>query len=177
MRNWKDLSYLEKGNESQILYFQILNNHRIIEILKEYDPVVAGTIPLEIDIHSSDLDIICNVRDFEQFKSVLIKEFGSCSCFSIKQKQLHGIDSLICRFYVVEKLIEIVGQNVPVEDQIAYRHMLIECEILDYFGQDFKNKIIELKKSGLKTEAAFASLLEIKGDPYQMLLNYKLKKS
>ena len=48
--------------------------------------------------------------------------------------------------------------------------MLIEYRILNLLGLDFKNKIIQLKRSRLKTEQAFAELLNIKGNPYDKLL-------
>ena len=51
--------------------------------------------------------------------------------------------------------------------------MIIEAEILEEKGEDFRQKIIELKKSGIKTEPAFAQLLNLKGDPYEALINFK----
>lgn len=52
--------------------------------------------------------------------------------------------------------------------------MLIEATILNKYGEDFRRKIIELKESGVKTEPAFAQLLELKGNPYEGLLNFKI---
>lgn len=42
--------------------------------------------------------------------------------------------------------------------------------ILNLLGLDFKNKVIQLKRSGLKTEPAFAELLNIKCNPCDKLL-------
>jgi hypothetical protein len=50
--------------------------------------------------------------------------------------------------------------------------MITEFRILQLRGEEFRHDIIALKKSGLKTEPAFASLLGLSGDPYEALLNY-----
>jgi len=144
-------------------------------LLENFDPILVGTIPLSIDIEESDLDIVCHSPDFDCFTAILKSSFAHYDGFTIKQKLLHNTESLICRFNIENKLVEIVGQSVPSELQVAYRHMLIEYEILKHYGGDFKNSIIELKKSGMKTEPAFAKLLGLKGDPYQALLDYKLR--
>lgn len=62
------------------------------------------------------------------------------------------------------------GQNQPVREQYGYLHLVKEAEILTIMGNDFRNDIIELKCSGLKTEPAFAKLLKLQGDPYTALL-------
>ena len=66
--------------------------------------------------------------------------------------------------------IEFFGQNTPVQQQHAYKHMLIEHKILQKMGPEFKAAIIKLKKEGLKTEPAFAKLLGLTGNPYTALL-------
>jgi hypothetical protein len=48
--------------------------------------------------------------------------------------------------------------------------MIIESRILKEKGIDFKEKIIKLKSSGIKTEPAFAKLLGLNGNPYVELL-------
>ncbi len=52
--------------------------------------------------------------------------------------------------------------------------MLIDAKLLKKFDASFKNKIIELKKNGYKTEPAFAKVLELKGNPYLALLEYEV---
>lgn len=48
--------------------------------------------------------------------------------------------------------------------------MVAEWKILAEKGDSFKQKILELKRSGIKTEPAFAQMLGLKGDPYQAVL-------
>lgn len=48
--------------------------------------------------------------------------------------------------------------------------MIIEKKILDLVGRDVKEEIKKLKRSGRKTEPAFAKYLKLKGDPFEELL-------
>jgi GTP-dependent phosphoenolpyruvate carboxykinase len=48
--------------------------------------------------------------------------------------------------------------------------MVVEYKLLKRLGEPARETIIELKKSGYKTEPAFAKLLHIPGDPYEELL-------
>ena len=171
--NWKNPDYLKTGSASQQMYFEIIRRSRVFISLDKFSPVLVGTIPLNIDVPGSDIDIICYSGNFEEFINELKKCFSLFEQFTIRQKKLHEIPSVICRFMFSGKMIEIVGQNVPVEEQIAYSHMVNEHQILECFGEEFKKKIIELKLAGIKTEPAFALLLALEGDPYLALLNYR----
>lgn len=171
--NWKNPDYLKTGSASQQMYFEIIRRSRVFISLNKYSPVLVGTIPLNIDVPGSDIDIICYVRNFEEFLNELKRSYSLFEKFTIRQKKLHDIPSLICRFMFSGKMIEIVGQDVPVEEQIAYRHMLNEYQILECFGEEFKKKIIELRLAGMKTEPAFAHLLGLEGDSYLAILNYR----
>jgi hypothetical protein len=71
-------------------------------------------------------------------------------------------------------LFEVFGQNIPTENQNAYRHMTIENRILKEKGSKFKQRVKELKSNGMKTEPTFAKLLGLDGNPYVELL--KLEK-
>ncbi len=81
----------------------------------------------------------------------------------------------MCSFNVGEFEVEIFGQNIPSKQQNAYLHLLVEHQILQQQGEDFRRNIIALKKIGYKTEPAFAKLLELKGNPYQALLELYLQ--
>ena len=48
--------------------------------------------------------------------------------------------------------------------------MMVEYQLLKEKGEGFKQQIIDLKKSGFKTEPAFAIALGLTGDPYEALL-------
>jgi hypothetical protein len=94
------------------------------------------------------------------------------SGFCLKSKLLNGIQSTLCRFTFQNFKFEIIGQPVPVKQQVAFRHMIHEYRILQNRDENFKARIIELKRQGLKTEPAFAHLLELTGNPYNVLLTF-----
>ena len=153
----------------------MLSDLRLFSILQEYDPILTGTIPIEINIPGSDLDIICHCKNHDDFKSLIRKEFSHMHSFLIETKIINKVNTTIARFTKGGFGIEIFGQNIPSKEQAAYRHMIIEYEILNKMGKEFKSQIIELKNSGIKTEPAFAQLLNLNGDPYEVLLNHQLK--
>jgi hypothetical protein len=111
------------------------------------------------------------------FRHVLTTEFGQYENFILEQKSVNQVETIICSFAIGNFKLEIFGQNRPTRAQESYKHLLIECEILKAFGENFRKQIIALKKSGYKTEPAFAHLLQLKGDPYEALLHYKIPKA
>lgn len=66
--------------------------------------------------------------------------------------------------------IEFFGQNKPTTEQNGYLHMIIEDRMLSLYGKKFKEQIIQLKSTGMKTEPAFAKILRLEGDPYLRIL-------
>jgi len=70
---------------------------------------------------------------------------------------------------------ECFGQPVPVERQYAYRHMLAEHDLLVRYPK-MRNEVIRLKEQGIKTEPAFARLLQLDGDPYEALLGLERRR-
>ena len=149
---------------------------RIFEKLNAFGPVLTGTIPIEIDLPDSDLDIICQCEIHEEFSETLFNHYSNEKDFEIETKQVNNIPTTIARFPTESFKIEIFGQNIPAKKQHAYRHMIIEHQILEKMGEAFKLKIIELKRQGMKTEPAFAKLLGLHGDPYKELLIIDIKK-
>lgn len=166
------INYLESGNKKQQAAYKTLQTNAVPDRLKAYEPILVGTIPIEIDIDSSDLDIICYWKDKTEFIEKLKSEFSKEKGFSLQQQTAHGNGSIVCSFFIEDFEIEIFGQNIPTKEQNAYRHMITEYRILQEKGETFRKEIIELKEQGLKTEPAFAKLLEIDDDPYLGLLKY-----
>ncbi|MBE7175413.1 MAG: DUF4269 domain-containing protein [Mucilaginibacter polytrichastri] len=167
-----DLSELKTGTPRQKAAYVALTGNRIMEKLAPWTPVLAGTIPLNIDREESDLDILCCADDLPDFREHIGKVFGHHAGFSVFERTAQNEPAVVARFICDGFPVELFAQRIPVSRQYAFRHLLIERELLKIHGEDFRRHITALKKSGLKTEAAFAQLLGITGDPYEQLLVY-----
>jgi hypothetical protein len=165
---WRDISYLSNGNERQRAAYRVLGRLRVLSILCDHTPVLVGTIPLDIDIEGSDLDIVCQVCDLSAFQHLVVAAFGQQEGFRIKRKLMRGVPSVVANF-VDEFPIEVFGQPRPVTEQNAYRHMLVEARLLAIGGEPARREIRSLKRAGLKTEPAFARYFCLEGDPYSVL--------
>lgn len=174
MINFKDISYLQNGNPKQQAVFTLLTHHQILENLAKFEPVLVGTIPINIDIVSSDLDILCHWKNKTDFIEKVKQQFGKENHFAIREELINNQESVIANFFINTFEIEIFGQNIPTELQNGYRHMLIEHQILNSKGENFRMEVIRLKEKGLKTEPAFGLLLGLKGNIYEELLDYKI---
>ncbi|KAF2518715.1 DUF4269 domain-containing protein [Flavobacterium salilacus subsp. salilacus] len=178
MHKLDSINYLSSGNTIQKETYRILTDNNIMQYLYDFNPILVGTIPLEIDIDGSDLDIICYWQDKQLFIDVINQCFSEYKDYTLREVKINGYPTVIANFFIENFEIEIFGQNIPVVQQYGYRHMIIEYNILLQKGNEFKNRIIELKKQGYKTEPAFALLLGIKGnDPYKSLLDYEVHKN
>lgn len=170
MIDFTRIDYLKSGNERQKKAFEVLTKYKIFKVLEFYSPILTGTVPIEIDIDESDLDIICEVKDKAEFEKYLNKIFSKFDLdLKIETTRINEIESTICNFEVDGIPIEIFAQNKPTTQQNAYLHMIAEYKILQEKGEDFKHKIIELKKNGIKTEPAFGILLNLE-NPYEDLI-------
>jgi hypothetical protein len=172
--DFKNIKHLQKGTPRQKAAYQLLSKYQIMEKLKNYDPILVGTIPINIDIAGSDLDIICCMKDAKAFEERITQLFGQEKNFAIWLNEYVEPNAIVSSFFIDDFEIEIFGQNKATNDQNAYRHMLIEHHYLQTKGEEFRKEIIQLKENGLKTEPAFAKALSIDGDPYEALL--KLEK-
>ncbi|KQB40365.1 DUF4269 domain-containing protein [Flavobacterium aquidurense] len=174
MTDFTNINYLKNGNQKQIQAFDVLTQNKILFNLSQFDPIFVGTIPINIDIENSDLDIICYWKNKTYFIEKLNSLFGKENEFTIRETLIDDKESIIVNFKINGFEIEIFGQNIPTKDQNGYKHMLIEYEILQSKGDFFRLEIIKLKQNGYKTEPAFAFLLGLKGNPYLELLEYKI---
>lgn len=170
MIDFTTLDYLKCGNEKQRRAYEILSGYGIFEKLKKYTPLLAGTIPIEIDTEESDLDIICDVKNKEEFKKLLSAVFSEFN-INIETLAVNGKEVIVGNFMADGLPIEIFGQDTPSAEQNAYCHMMAEYRILQEKGASFRHKIIALKEQGIKTEPAFGMLLGLE-NPYEDLLKF-----
>lgn len=172
MVNFFNLSYLAAGSAIQKKGLAAIQHLRVMEILRDHDPVLAGTLPLDLFVDGSDLDVLCFANDLIAFEKKTRVNFGGFPCFNVRSKTMGSIPSVMARFLFEDFWFEIFAQPVPTREQIAYRHLIHEHAILEERGEEFRERVIELKKSGIKTEPAFAQLLQLDGNPYQAILGY-----
>jgi hypothetical protein len=174
MVDFSNIEYLKFGNKKQILAYDILTRNTILLHIAEFEPVLVGTIPINIDIENSDLDIICYWKNKTDFKTKIQSVFGNEREFKIRETQIDNQETVVANFKIDPFEIEIFGQIIPTKNQNGYRHMIIENQILASKDENFLLEIIKLKQKGYKTEPAFGLLLGLKNDPYLELLNYKI---
>lgn len=171
MTNWNDITYLKKGNQRQRQAYTALHSLGLFERLAGYSPFLAGTIPLEIDVYTSDLDILCQADDLPAFAAEVTRLFGSRRGFQVQTRQIRGTETVLARFEHAGFPIEIFAQPVAVERQNGYRHLLVERRLLALGGEELREAIHRLKQEGVGTEPAFADYLGLPGDPYQAVLD------
>lgn len=174
MIDFTNISYLKTGNQKQQSAFEILTKHKVFENLAEFDPILVGTIPINIDVANSDLDIICCWKNKSDFIAKTKQLFEKESHFTIREDVINDRESVVANFYISSFEVEIFGQNMPTQDQNGYKHMLIEDQILKSKGENFRLEVIKLKENGIKTEPAFGLLLGLKGNVYEELLEFKI---
>jgi len=175
MQNYRNIQYLKSGTPVQQSAYQAITELGILEILEAYDPILVGTIPIAIDIPRSDLDIICQVYNFDEFCKLIHTHFGACTDYNLRKKSGQNGLILVVNFEFMGFVFEIYATSAQTESLNGYRHMIIESRIIDLLGDTFRKEVITLKLKGMKTEPAFAKLLHLIGDPYEALLSLEKK--
>ncbi len=135
-------------------------------------PALAGSLPLDLALESSDLDIITYASDLKIFGAILRREFGSLDGFQSARGIVLGVATLITKFHFQDEDYEIFTQSTLVPQQNAVIHLLVEERILSLGGAGFRDKIWTARRSGLKTEPAFGRVLGLE-EPYRELLQFE----
>jgi hypothetical protein len=156
---------MKTGNKRQQNAYSAIMEINIFNELNTYDPVLCGTLPIGIDVEGSDLDIIMEVQEFDLFSGLLQTLYGNTDNFKIKRTTIRGKEVVKANFIFNNFEFELFGQTQPVHMQNAYIHMIIEHKLMQKIPH-LKEKVINLKKQGYKTEPAFCKVLGITGDPY-----------
>lgn len=142
----------------------------VMKLLAAFDPHIAGTPPLSVDLPASDIDILCHAPNPLDFTIALWSSFSTSEEFRIHQ-WLGQDRAVIASFSTHGWRFEIFGQDRPVAEQAGWRHFVIERRLLQLGGSAFRKEVLRMRRQGLKTEPAFARLLGLKGDPYRALLD------
>lgn len=143
---------------------------RVLEILKAYRPVVAGTFPLGLEIAGSDLDILLTSSNLLALEKIIQTSFQGLEKFESYFTAKSGLETLIARFSFGDVPFELFAQSIESLQQDAYKHFQVEERLLKLGDQSLRKTVGLLRDQGLKTEPAFAKALNLSGDPYAELL-------
>ncbi len=153
------------------LVFSSIQKLGVLNTLSPFNPLIVGTLPLDIHTPSSDVDIIFSHTDLSQLKEILVKNYSHLDKFSIDFKPDKTPNYILANFQFNNTLFELYGSTTPTLEQRAFKHFNLQERLLKIGCTKFKQQIKTLRKKGFKTEPAFASAMNIKGDPYENLLD------
>lgn len=170
VRATTDLERLRTGAPRQRRAHAVLQSLAIFERLREFQPALAGTLPLPIHTEASDLDVLCEVHAPAAFVAACAA-YAMQPGFTTEQVPVRGVPSTIVRFDAEEFAVELFGQPQPVALQHGWRHLQVEARVLALASAAAVATIARWKREGLKTEPAFARWLQLPGDdPYLAVL-------
>ncbi|WP_010542787.1 DUF4269 domain-containing protein [Sphingomonas elodea] len=150
-------------------YTEALADSGVLIRLTAFDPHVAGTPPLALDLPDSDIDILCHAPDPRAFAGAVWAAYRDLPGFAMWQWQ--GRDRpVVARFHCSGWLFELFGQARPVAEQVGWRHFVLERRLLALGGEPLRAAVMTRRLAGAKTEPAFAQVLGLAGDPYAALL-------
>lgn len=132
-------------------------------------PALAGSIPLDLALDESDLDIITYSSDLKNYAAQLYREFGELDGFQSSRGIVLGVATLITKFRFHSENYEVFTQSVLVPEQSAVVHLMVEERLLRLGGSKFREKVWAARQSGVKTEPAFGAVLGLE-EPYRELL-------
>lgn len=141
----------------------------LLDELREFDPRVVGTLPLGLSTRTSDIDVVCHVRDAAAFAEAVWRRYRCCDGFAIYQ-WCSSRRPVIVRFEWDGWPFELFGDPRPVDQQEGWLHFEVERRLLALDDGPLRKAVAGLRARGMKTEPAFAAVLGIAGDPYVGLL-------
>jgi predicted metalloenzyme YecM len=147
-----------------------IKDSKVLEVFGKFDPLIAGTFPLGIQVADSDVDLLIQVNeeDFDKLRKLIKQSFKEK--VRIGEQRIDALHTMIASFVFNGLRFEVFAQNWPPSLQKAYRHFQAEEKLLKYGGPGFRAQVKSYRAKGHKTEAAFAESLRLSGNPYMELL-------
>ena len=165
-RPMKEITKLRNKTEKARNAIKAIYDCQILQKLEQYNPTVVSTILVGLDTDDSDIDIICSYNQSSVFFKDTKLLISNCFNGICKKKDNY----VIAQFQYAGFLFEIFGTDREIESQMAFRHYQVMKRLSQIGRTNFQNAVRAIKKTGIKTEPAIASILQLKGDPYESIL-------
>ncbi len=170
------IDYLQNGSVRQKRAYASLRELDVLSRLSSFStdglgeaPALVGSLPLDLALDASDIDIVAYATDLKNFSALLKTEFGNSEGFRSSRGIVLGVPTLMTEFIFSSETYEIFSQATLVPRQNAVIHLLVEERLLNLGGREFRQEIINERELGAKTEVAFGKVLGL-ADPYRELL-------
>ncbi|REJ74525.1 MAG: DUF4269 domain-containing protein [Acidobacteria bacterium] len=171
-RRWTELDRLAGGTERQRRALPILQRD-LLPPLRRFAPLFVGSLPIGVEVASSDIDLACCAPRLDDFAAVARRAFGEnrrCVGFEQWRGWMHRSPTHVVRFSIDGFPVELFAQPAPAHRQIAFRHLVVEQRLLELAGPALHREVVRRKARGASTEAAFADALGLGGDPFAAIL-------
>ncbi len=150
-------------------YLAALEHCGVLAALAPFDPRIAGTFPLGLDLPGSDIDVLCHAPDGAAFADAVWDGLRDQPGFTLRQWSIR--DRPVIATFVADGFpVEVFGQPLPVAEQMGWRHFEAERRLLDFGGEPLRAAVMAERSAGRKTEPAFARALGLAGEPYGAML-------
>lgn len=146
----------------------------VLRSLRDYDATVAGSWPIGLALPGADVDVICQAASLDDFARACRMRYRHMPSYREEHADSDP-PAHLCRFQDQGLIFEVFGQDQPVREQRAYRHMLIEARLLHLGGARLRQAVLARKRQDLNTEAAFVDILGMVGNPFEALLQLEDK--
>jgi uncharacterized protein len=153
----------------------LVSELKLLEIFKNNQPFIAGTIPLAIDGPGADVDFLVTFADPKEFIEICKHDFSSLPEFEVYSKEINDLQYSLCRFDYRGVPVELFCSSLSTFKQNAFLHFQVEEKLLKYGPANWTEEVLNLKSLGVKTEPAFAKLLKSDTDGYKLLLDLQKK--
>jgi hypothetical protein len=141
----------------------------VLEALHAFDPRIVGTLPLDLAVAGSDIDIVCQAADPDAAAEIIWPLYHDCRGFRL-YRWTSATRPVVATFEWAAWRFEVFVDPRPLEQQPGWRHFEIERRLLALDDGRLRNAVRRERSRGAKTEPAFAAILALTDNPYESLL-------
>ncbi len=129
-----------------------------------FAPRIAGALPISLGLADSGVEILCHADDPNEIAEMLWRSYRLTQRFALS-RAAQAPHATHCYFHAFGWAFHISGSALPVREQPAQRILDLEQRLLRFGAAALRHSVMEARRRGLSTEAAFASVLGLSGDP------------
>lgn len=163
---------LARGTERQRRAFEAIESSALIESLKNHSPVLIGAIPLDVDVDTSPIEVVCSSENLEAFAQSLRERWAFADGFKLIHTVANGQPAIKARFRSLGFDVRILAQAMSVFQQPKVVTLLLAARLLTFAPSGARDEIRARIGRGEALEEAVANCFEIEteGEALEALL-------